>query len=83
MLVHASQVLSRKSAPAISSRASAATSSSILALTMPAMQRCRPLAGRIIEQMRQPIDFQGFACRCGVSIGIALASGMASMPARC
>lgn len=34
------------------------------------------LAGRIIEQMRQPIDFEGFACRCGVSIGIALANGV-------
>jgi EAL domain-containing protein (putative c-di-GMP-specific phosphodiesterase class I) len=34
------------------------------------------LAGRIIEEMRQPIDFQGFSCRCGVSIGIALANGI-------
>ncbi|CCM74672.1 bifunctional diguanylate cyclase/phosphodiesterase [Rhizobium mesoamericanum] len=34
------------------------------------------LAGRIIEQMRQPIDFEGFACRCGVSIGIAVANGV-------
>jgi diguanylate cyclase (GGDEF)-like protein len=34
------------------------------------------LAGRIIEQMRQPVDFQGFGCRCGVSIGIALANGV-------
>ncbi|WP_454848427.1 EAL domain-containing protein [Rhizobium binxianense] len=34
------------------------------------------LAGRIIEAMRQPIDFQGFPCRCGVSIGIALANGI-------
>jgi diguanylate cyclase (GGDEF)-like protein len=41
-------------------------------------ERCRGvgLAGRIVEEMRQPIDFQGFACRCGVSIGIALASGL-------
>ena len=34
------------------------------------------LATRVIEQMRQPIDFEGFSCRCGVSIGIAQASGM-------
>ncbi|MET3853697.1 diguanylate cyclase (GGDEF)-like protein [Rhizobium sp. OAE497] len=34
------------------------------------------LAGRVIEEMRQPIDFQGFSCRCGVSIGIALANGI-------
>ena len=34
------------------------------------------LSTRIIEEMRQPIDFQGFSCRCGVSIGVALANGI-------
>ena len=34
------------------------------------------LASRIIEEIRQPIDFQGFSCRCGVSIGIAQANGL-------
>lgn len=34
------------------------------------------LAGRIVTELRQPLDFDGFACRCGVSIGIAQASGM-------
>lgn len=34
------------------------------------------LAIRIIGELRQPIDFEGFACRCGVSIGIAQASGL-------
>ncbi|MBX4875287.1 EAL domain-containing protein [Rhizobium bangladeshense] len=34
------------------------------------------LATRIIEEMRQPIDFEGFSCRCGVSIGVALANGI-------
>lgn len=34
------------------------------------------LAGRIIAELRQPIDFEGFECRCGVSIGIATASGL-------
>ncbi|MGO7867442.1 diguanylate cyclase domain-containing protein, partial [Rhizobium ruizarguesonis] len=29
-----------------------------------------------VEEMRQPIDFKGFSCRCGVSIGIALANGI-------
>nr|WP_244598793.1 EAL domain-containing protein [Rhizobium tubonense] len=33
------------------------------------------LANRIIAETRQPIDFQGFSCRCGVSIGIAQAIG--------
>ena len=31
----------------------------------------RNLAERIIERMRQPLDYQGHQCRCGVSIGVA------------
>jgi diguanylate cyclase (GGDEF)-like protein len=31
------------------------------------------LAGRIIEQMRQPVPYDGHECRFGVSIGIAIA----------
>ncbi|WP_165214887.1 bifunctional diguanylate cyclase/phosphodiesterase [Affinirhizobium pseudoryzae] len=34
------------------------------------------LANRIISEFRQPMDFDGFSCRCGVSIGIAQANGM-------
>ncbi len=33
------------------------------------------LSNRIIAEIRQPVDFEGFACRFGVSIGIAQASG--------
>jgi diguanylate cyclase (GGDEF)-like protein len=33
------------------------------------------LSNRIITEIRQPLDFEGFSCRCGVSIGIAQASG--------
>lgn len=33
------------------------------------------LSTRIINEIRQPLDFDGFSCRCGVSIGIAQASG--------
>ncbi len=33
------------------------------------------LAQKIISELHQPIDFEGFACRCGVSIGIAFANG--------
>ncbi|MBB4064425.1 bifunctional diguanylate cyclase/phosphodiesterase [Gellertiella hungarica] len=33
------------------------------------------LAQRIIDEMRHPVDFEGFPCRCGVSIGIATAAG--------
>lgn len=32
------------------------------------------LAGRIIEQMRQPVPYEGHECRFGVSIGIAIAN---------
>ncbi|TIN27308.1 MAG: EAL domain-containing protein [Mesorhizobium sp.] len=34
------------------------------------------LADRIIEAMRQPVDFRGHPCRFGVSIGIAANSGV-------
>ena len=34
------------------------------------------LAAGIISELRQPIEFEGFSCRCGVSIGIAQASGL-------
>ncbi|NKN39445.1 EAL domain-containing protein [Agrobacterium sp. a22-2] len=34
------------------------------------------LSARIIEEMSVPIDFEGFSCRCGVSIGIAQAQGI-------
>lgn len=38
------------------------------------------LSERIIEQMRKPVDFDGFSCRCGVSIGIARSQGIGSDP---
>lgn len=34
------------------------------------------LADRIIEEMRQPVDYRGHPCRFGVSIGIAANSGI-------
>ncbi|SDA97428.1 bifunctional diguanylate cyclase/phosphodiesterase [Mesorhizobium qingshengii] len=34
------------------------------------------LADRIIEEMRQPVDYRGHPCRFGVSIGIAANSGV-------
>ncbi|WP_349363111.1 MAG: EAL domain-containing protein [Roseitalea porphyridii] len=36
------------------------------------------LAGRIIEQMRRPLPFEDTHCRCGVSIGIAVADRQAA-----
>ncbi|MGL3606172.1 EAL domain-containing protein [Rhizobium sp. G187] len=38
------------------------------------------LSSRILEEMRQPIDFEGFDCRCGVSIGIAQSIGFVPDP---
>jgi diguanylate cyclase (GGDEF)-like protein/PAS domain S-box-containing protein len=35
----------------------------------------KEIATRIITAFKQPLDFQGFSCRCGVSIGIAFAEG--------
>ena len=47
-------------------------------IVMPGMESraaLTALANRIVNEIRQPIDFEGFSCRCGVSIGIAQASG--------
>ncbi|WP_306410118.1 bifunctional diguanylate cyclase/phosphodiesterase [Ectorhizobium quercum] len=33
------------------------------------------LANRIVQEIRQPVEIDGFSCRCGVSIGIAQGSG--------
>ncbi|WP_292141172.1 bifunctional diguanylate cyclase/phosphodiesterase, partial [Mesorhizobium sp.] len=38
--------------------------------------RLAELASRIIEEMRQPVNFQGHQCRFGVSIGIAANDGV-------
>lgn len=38
------------------------------------------LSERIIEEMGRPVDFDGFSCRCGVSIGIARSQGIGSDP---
>ncbi|MBV5325573.1 MAG: EAL domain-containing protein, partial [Rhodospirillaceae bacterium] len=35
----------------------------------------KDLCSRIVQEISQPVDFEGFSCRCGVSIGIAMASG--------
>jgi diguanylate cyclase (GGDEF)-like protein len=75
MLVHASRVLSRSIRPSDIVARIGGDEFVILALNANDAEMSA-LSGRIVEEMRQPIDFQGFACRCGVSIGIALASGM-------
>lgn len=49
----------------------------ILARRPTSGQEIAQLCERIIEEMSKPIDFEGFSCRCGISIGIAQASGIA------
>ncbi|MDX8501468.1 EAL domain-containing protein [Mesorhizobium sp. VK4C] len=39
-------------------------------------QELASLADRIIEEMRQPVDYRGHQCRFGVSIGIAANNGV-------
>ncbi|WP_442920252.1 bifunctional diguanylate cyclase/phosphodiesterase [Mesorhizobium sp. WSM4935] len=39
-------------------------------------EKLASLADRIIEEMRQPVDYQGHQCRFGVSIGIAANKGV-------
>ena len=76
MLVHAAKVLRVECrARAISSPASAATSSSWSARATATASRMALLADRIIRQMREPVTYQGHQCRFGVSIGIAAETG--------
>ncbi|WP_183745207.1 EAL domain-containing protein [Rhizobium sp. BK196] len=75
MLVHASRVLSRNLRDSDVVARIGGDEFVILSFDVGDKEMAE-LAGRVVEEMRQPIDFQGFSCRCGVSIGIALASGI-------
>ncbi|MBX4959377.1 bifunctional diguanylate cyclase/phosphodiesterase [Rhizobium lentis] len=75
MLVHASKVLARNVRGSDLVARIGGDEFVILAVDVDDKEMAE-LATRIIEEMRQPIDFQGFSCRCGVSIGIALANGI-------
>ncbi|TCU37377.1 bifunctional diguanylate cyclase/phosphodiesterase [Rhizobium azibense] len=75
MLVHASKVLSKNVGGSDVVARIGGDEFVILALDV-SDEDMAALAGRIIEEMRQPVNFQGFPCRCGVSIGIALANGV-------
>ncbi|MBB4295179.1 MULTISPECIES: EAL domain-containing protein [Rhizobium] len=74
MLVHASKVLARNVRGSDLVARIGGDEFVILALDVGDKEMAE-LSTRIIEEMRQPIDFQGFSCRCGVSIGVALANG--------
>ncbi|OWV92351.1 diguanylate cyclase [Rhizobium sp. R635] len=75
MLVHASKVLAKNVRGRDIVARIGGDEFVILALNV-GDEEMAELSTRIIEEMRQPIDFQGFSCRCGVSIGVALANGI-------
>ncbi len=74
MLVHAAQILR------INTRAGdivcriGGDEFVVVVAEVPADGYLTAMSERIIEQMRQPVDYNGFPCRFGVSIGIARAS---------
>ncbi len=76
MLVHASRILSRNVRSGDIVARIGGDEFVILATDNSSTEEISQLAQRIIAEFHQPIDFEGFACRCGVSIGIAQASGM-------
>ena len=76
MLVHASRVLSRNVRGTDIVARIGGDEFVILAVDNASAEEMAQLAQRIIVEFHQPIDFEGFSCRCGVSIGIAQANGM-------
>ena len=75
MLVQAAKILRRNLRAGDSAARVGGDEFVILAKSSTTTEELAALSNRIIEEMSQPIDFQGFACRCGVSIGIAQAYG--------
>ncbi len=76
MLVHASKVLSRQVPRGDLVARIGGDEFVILARRTVPPAELSQLCERIIAEMNKPIDFEGFSCRCGVSIGIAQASGI-------
>jgi diguanylate cyclase (GGDEF)-like protein/PAS domain S-box-containing protein len=73
MLTHAASVLMKK-ARSTDFVARIGGDEFVIAITEPTNEEeLAALAGRIIEQMRQPVPFENHQCRFGVSIGIAMA----------
>lgn len=54
----------------------------VLCLASPTNADLSGLAGRIIDEMRKPVSYDGHQCRFGVSIGIAVEQGEAADPKR-
>ncbi|QEE46890.1 EAL domain-containing protein [Rhizobium sp. WL3] len=77
MLVHASRILMKHVPRGDLVARIGGDEFVVLARRQTTMEELATLASKIIEEMRQPLDFEGFDCRCGVSIGIAQAQGPA------
>ena len=77
MLVHTARVLSRTVPHGDLVARIGGDEFVILARRATSGQEIAQLCERIIEEMSKPIDFEGFSCRCGISIGIAQAAGIA------
>jgi diguanylate cyclase (GGDEF)-like protein/PAS domain S-box-containing protein len=77
MLVHASKILSSNVRAGDMVARIGGDEFVVLVADPPDKASLSSLAERIIAEMRQPVDYNGFPCRFGVSIGIAVAGDMA------
>lgn len=75
MLVHASEILRRNVHPDDLVARIGGDEFVILVEERTGQEELSVLSQRIIDEMRHPVDFEGFPCRCGVSIGISTAHG--------
>jgi diguanylate cyclase (GGDEF)-like protein len=80
MLVHASRILMKHVPRGDLVARIGGDEFVVLARRQTSVDELATLANKIIDEMRQPLDFEGFDCRCGVSIGIAQAHGVSPDP---